>query len=341
MTRLVLDCQVVCYNWGVLDYYKGKTVLLTGVAGFIGSHLADRLLDLGATVIGVDNFITGRRKNIAHLLDGSKSHFALIETDATQSPSTYLSEDVKIDLILHFASPASPPGYQRHPIETYLINALGTHHLLDYLHHNNPRGRFVFASTSEIYGDPKVHPQPETYWGNVNPNGPRSCYDESKRFGETVCGVFNRDFEMDVRILRIFNTYGPRMDPEDGRIIPNFVKQALRHDPMTIYGDGRQTRSYCYVDDLVEGILRLGGYESLSGETVNLGNPEEYTVLQTAEIIADMVGVEVKLLNSQLPTDDPLQRRPDISRANELLNWHPTVSFKEGLKKTIAHFTGV
>jgi nucleoside-diphosphate-sugar epimerase len=338
MTRLVLDCQVVCYNQVVLDYYRHKTVLLTGVAGFVGSHLADRLLELGATVIGVDNFITGRSENIAHLLDGSNPNFAFIEADATQSPATYLSEDVELDVVFHFASPASPPRYQEHPVETYLINALGTHHLLDYLQNNNPQGRFVFASTSEIYGDPQVHPQPESYWGNVNPNGPRSCYDESKRFGETVCGVFHRNFEMDVRIVRIFNTYGPRINPDDGRIIPNFIKQALAGEDMTVYGDGQQTRSYCYVSDLIEGVLRLGAADNLSGETVNIGNPEEYTVKETAEIISEAVGVQLHMVNSELPQDDPTQRCPDITKAEKLLQWQPTVSFAEGLQKTIAYF---
>ena len=320
------------------DYYRDKTVLLTGAAGFIGSHLADRLLAMGATVIGVDNFITGRRQNISHLLDGSDPNFAFIEADATQSPSVYLSEEVTLDLIFHFASPASPPGYQRFPVETYLINSLGTHHLLDYLHENNPDGRLVYASTSEVYGDPKVHPQSESYWGNVNPNGPRSCYDESKRFGEMTCGVFYRDFGVDARIVRIFNTYGPRIDPDDGRIIPNFIKQALSRQPLSVYGEGMQTRSYCYVDDLVEGILRMGMQDNLAGETINLGNPEEYTVLQTAEIIARAIGVQMVAEHGELPIDDPQQRKPDITKAQRLLGWQPKVSFDEGLQRTIDYF---
>ncbi|MBU1885150.1 GDP-mannose 4,6-dehydratase [Patescibacteria group bacterium] len=333
-------------------YFKDKTVLVTGAAGFVGSHLVDALLSNGATVIGVDNFITGRKDNLADLfeadelkaqagrstagIDGSTvGNFAFIQTDAIQSPATYLDEEIKVDVIFHLASPASPPRYQKYPVETYLVNSLGTHHLLDYLHTSNPNGRFIFASTSEVYGDPDIHPQVEDYWGNVNPNGVRSCYDESKRLGETICGVFQRDFGLNVRIARIFNTYGPRMDPADGRVIPNFIKQALGNEPLTVYGDGEQTRSYCYVSDLVDGLVKLAGVDVARGETINLGNQDEYTVNQVAEIIRELVGSGGELVYKDLPLDDPTRRRPDISKAEELLGWKPEVGFKEGLRKTI------
>ena len=321
--------------------FQNKTVLVTGAAGFVGSHLVDHLLKEGAIVIGVDNFITGRKENLSHLLLNGKDtvdNFALIEADAIQSPATYLDEEVKVDIVFHLASPASPPRYQAHPVETYLVNSLGTHHLLDYLQTTNPQGKLVFASTSEVYGDPDIHPQTEDYWGNVNPNGVRSCYDESKRMGETICGVFYRDFGMDVRIARIFNTYGPRIDPEDGRVIPNFIKQAMSKKALTIYGDGTQTRSYCYVEDLVNGLLRLASTNEAKGETINLGNPDEYTVQKTAEIIIEQIGSKSVITNKDLPLDDPQRRRPDISKAKELLNWKPQVNFIEGLEKTINYF---
>lgn len=322
-------------------FFNDKTVLVTGAAGFVGSHLVDALLKTGSTVIGVDNFITGRKDNLNHLFENGKStvdNFAFLETDAIQSPATYLDEEIKIDVIFHLASPASPPRYQDHPVETYLVNSLGTHHLLDYLKTSNPEARFVFASTSEVYGDPQAHPQTEDYWGNVNPNGVRSCYDEGKRLGETICGVFNRDFGLDVRIARIFNTYGPRIDPDDGRVIPNFIKQALGNKSLTIYGKGEQTRSYCYVSDLVSGILKLASVDEANGETVNLGNPDEYTIKRTAEIIKELVKSGSELIYKDLPGDDPTRRQPDISKAKKLLGWEPKVNFEEGLKKTIIDF---
>ena len=338
--------------------FKDKTVLITGAAGFIGSHLCDRLLGLGAKVVGVDNFITGRKSNIAHLLENQSSvipKFTFIEADVNQAPEQYLpveflpvvnqgkgkSPKKKFDYIFHFASPASPPRYQAYPVETYLVNSMATHQLLQFLLMTNSEAKFLFAGTSEAYGDPQEHPQKETYWGNVNPNGVRSCYDEAKRLGETICGVHERDFEMDVRIVRIFNTYGPQMDPDDGRVIPNFVKQALQKKPLTIYGDGSQTRSYCYVSDLVEGVLLLGSKDGLKGETVNLGNPGEFTVKKTAEIIQKLVNVnaEKKDFNfKMLPKDDPIRRKPDINKAKKLLGWEPKVSFEEGLKRTIRYF---
>lgn len=322
-------------------FFHQKTVLVTGAAGFVGSHLVDTLLKKGANVIGVDNFITGRQSNLQHLLDkngSTEDNFAFIQTDAIQSPATYLDEEIKLDVIFHLASPASPPRYQEHPVETYLVNSLGTHHLLDYLQTTNPEGRFVFASTSEVYGDPQVHPQTEAYWGNVNPNGVRSCYDEAKRLGESMCGVFNRDFKVDVRIARIFNTYGPRINPDDGRVIPNFIKQALANEALTVYGDGQQTRSYCFVDDLVSGLMKLALVDEAEGETINLGNPDEYTINETAELIKELTGSKSELVFEELPQDDPSRRQPDISKAKQILNWQPTIDFKTGLQKTITSF---
>ena len=322
---------------------SGKNVLITGVAGFLGSHLVDKFISEGASVTGVDNFITGHKKNLAHVLDNPSDQFRLIEADVITPPETYLPENLSLDLILHLASPASPPRYQAHPVETYLVNSQGTHQLLSYLRTKSPRAVFVMASTSEIYGDPLEHPQTESYWGNVNPNGKRSCYDESKRMAETICGVFHRDLGMDTRILRIFNTYGPRMDIEDGRVIPQFIKSALAKVPYPIYGDGQQTRSYCYVSDLVEGIFRLATGDGLAGQTVNLGNPDEHTVKATAEIIHQLFypGTTPEFETHPLPADDPTRRCPDISLAKKLLNWQPEVGFEEGLKKTIYYFSQV
>lgn len=320
------------------DYFSGKKVLVTGAAGFIGSHLCEKLLELGATVTGVDNLLTGRMQNLDSFKDHSQ--FTFIESDVTREPSSYLTSDFVPDLVLHFASPASPPHYQAHPIETYLVNSLGTHYLLSFLHEKNPQGRFFFASTSEVYGDPKEHPQKESYWGNVNPNGPRSCYDEAKRLGETICGVFHTQYQTDVRIVRIFNTYGPRMNPQDKRVIPDFALNALEGKPLVIHGDGSQTRSYCYVSDLVEGILRLASFDNLCGQTINIGNDGEFTILETAELVYTAVTGNTPAPKEfkPLPQDDPLRRRPDLSKAKELLQWQPQVSFQEGLEKTVAYF---
>lgn len=325
--------------------FSNKTILLTGAGGFIGSHLTQALLAAGANVIGVDNFITGSPQNIEQLIAESPEaakQFTFIKADVNQPPESYLPEDLKIDLILHLASPASPDRYQENPRETYLVNSWATHQLLDYLLATNPQGRFLFASTSEVYGDPLQHPQTEDYWGNVNPNGLRSCYDEAKRMGETICGVYQRDFALDTRIVRIFNTYGPRLDIDDGRVVPNFIKHALAGEKLPVYGDGQQTRSYCYVDDLVEGIMLMASVEKLGGETVNLGNPKELTVLQTAEIIMKVAkgefDAERDLEFFSLPKDDPTRRRPDISKAKRLLGWEPKIGFEEGLKKTVEFF---
>ena len=329
---------------------KAKLAIVTGASGFVGSHLVDWLLNQDYKVIGIDNFITGRRQNLAHLTDNP--NFKLIEADVSQPAANYLSlnlQDVFFDqtfdnglispeFIFHLASPASPPRYQAKPVETYLVNSIGTHYLLDWIKTNSSQTKFIFASTSETYGDPAVHPQPETYWGNVNPNGVRACYDESKRMGEAICGVFHRNFDLDVRIARIFNTYGPRMDPADGRVIPNFIKQAETKQPYTIYGDGSQTRSYCYISDLVEGLWRLGTESVARGQTINLGNPGEYTVLETAKIIHQIVRgdqTEFKTQQLPLPGDDPTRRQPDITKAKQILNWQPQVEFAAGLKQTV------
>jgi nucleoside-diphosphate-sugar epimerase len=320
-----------------LSFLKDKNVVVTGGAGFLGSHLCDRLIKEGAKVIAIDNFITGNKKNIEHLQNNTR--FSFIEADVSTAPETYLPSEYKPDVIFHFASPASPPRYQEKPVETYLVNSIGTHNLLQYLLSVNPAGRLIFASTSEVYGDPQVHPQTETYWGNVNPNGVRSCYDEAKRVGETICGVHERDFEMDVRIVRIFNTYGPRIDLKDGRVIPNFIQQVLADQPLTIYGEGTQTRSYCYVEDLIEGIVRLGAYDNLKGQTVNIGNPVEFTMMEAAKIVNEVTGKNLQLEFKPLPKDDPTRRKPDISKAKELLQWEPTIDFQTGFQKTLEYFS--
>lgn len=319
------------------DRFSGQKVLITGAAGFLGSHLVETLLKEGAIVLGVDNFITGNADNLAEI---DTDRFAFVEADVTQPAGNYLHGEV-FDYIFHFASPASPPWYQKYPRETYLVNTVATDHLLKYLQATNPAGRFIFAGTSEAYGDPLEHPQKETYWGNVNPNGVRSCYDESKRLGETITGVFYRNFGLDTRIVRIFNTYGPRIGVDDGRVIPSFIMSALKNQPMRVFGDGSQTRSYCYVSDLIEGILRLATVLEAEGQTVNLGNPVEYTVRETAEIIWQAVYEQVssaKIEFQELPGDDPTRRKPDISKAKELLGWEPKVSFTEGLRKTVEWF---
>lgn len=319
-----------------MSFYQGKTVLVTGSAGFIGSHLTDELLARGATVIGVDNFITGRKQNIEHLLKNEQ--FTFIEADAINSPAQYLPPTIQLDCVFHMASPASPPGYQEHPVETYLVNSLGTHNIAQYLLATFPDARLLFASTSESYGDPLEHPQKETYYGNVNPNGVRSMYDESKRFGEMVCGVHVRDFDLDTRIVRIFNTYGPRMDPNDGRSLVEFVTKALKKESITLYGDGKQTRSYCYVSDLVKGILLLMEVDTARGETVNIGNPHEQTMLELIETITSILKTEVPIDHQDARPDDPRKRCPDISKATTLLGWKPTISIEEGLASTIEYF---
>lgn len=302
-------------------------VLITGGAGFLGSHLCDRYLQDGHRVTCVDSLLTGRRDNVEHLR--SAPGFCCVEADIVEVEGLDPA-----DLILHFASPASPPEYQRYPMETMRVGAFGTWRMLEEARRTG--ARFLLASTSETYGDPLVHPQPEGYWGNVNPIGVRSIYDETKRFAETVTCAFHREHGVDTAIVRIFNTYGPRMKMADGRVIPNLVSQALRGEPMTIYGDGSQTRSYCYYTDLIEGITRLAA--SGRHEPVNLGNPAEFTVLELAEQIRAWTKTTAPLVFKPLPLDDPTRRCPDISRARAWLGWEPRIPLSQGLPATIEHF---
>jgi dTDP-glucose 4,6-dehydratase len=303
-------------------------VVVTGAAGFLGSHLTDRLLAEGHEVVGLDNLVTGDERNIAHLFGNRKFRFVL--HDVTE----YIFLDGPVDAILHFASPASPIDYLQIPIQTLKVGALGTHKALGLA--RAKKARFLLASTSEVYGDPLVHPQPETYWGNVNPVGPRGCYDEAKRFAEAMTIAYRNFHGVDTRIVRIFNTYGPRMRPNDGRIVPSLIGQALRGEPLTVFGDGSQTRSFCYVPDLVEGITRL--LQSDYKDPLNLGNPAEMTVLEFAETIRRLTLTKAPIVHRPLPEDDPKQRRPDISLAKRILGWEPKVGLEEGLKNTVAYF---
>ena len=303
-------------------------ILVAGGAGFIGSHLCDYLIAQGHSVTAVDNCITGRAKNVAHL--AANNRFSLLERDVTEA-FTWQG-----DAVFHLASPASPEGYLRHPFETLRVNSVGTDVLLALARENG--AKFLFASTSEVYGDPQVHPQTETYWGNVNPVGPRACYDEGKRFGEALTMEYVRQHNVDARIIRIFNTYGPRNDPGDGRVVPNFVAQALSGQPITIYGDGMQTRSFCYVRDLVRGMAAAMFTAQTQGEVINLGNPDERTIREFADIIVRLTGSDVPIVHKPLPADDPKRRRPDISKAQDRLGWTPAISLEEGLAETIAYF---
>ena len=306
-------------------------VVVSGGAGFIGSHLCERLLREGHEVVCLDNLTTGFAENVAHLRD--EPRFELRTVDVTEP----LPELGRPEAVFHMASPASPPGYLRRPVETMMANSVGTHRLLELARTSG--ARFLIASTSEAYGDPLEHPQKETYWGNVNPNGERSCYDESKRFGEAITFVYWRTHGVDARIIRIFNTYGPHSDPNDGRIVPNFISQALRGEPITLYGSGEQTRSLCYVSDLVEGILRAQFSEGTKGEVFNLGNPDEHTAREYAEIINRMCGGRSEIVYRPfLSADDPQRRRPDITKSRSQLGWEPKVGLDEGLGKTIAWF---
>ena len=309
-----------------------KKILLTGAAGFVGSHLAERLTKEGHFVLGVDNLCTGRLKN----LDSFKntSNFDFVEADASKPLSSAIRSKQKWDWVMHLASPASPPKYFAIPVETMLINGEGTRHLLELARENN--SKFFYSSTSEVYGDPNVHPQPESYWGNVNPIGVRSIYDEAKRYGEAMIYAYHRTHKLDVRVIRIFNTYGPKMDPEDGRVVTNLMFQALRNEAMTIYGDGKQTRSFQYVADLVEGIVRLMGTDYVW--PVNLGNPGEFTILEFAEMVKKLIPTTSKLEFRDLPQDDPKQRKPDIALADKLMGWSPKVNLEEGLKLTLDYF---
>ena len=308
-----------------------KTVVVTGGAGFLGSHLSDRLLAEGHRVIAVDNFVTGNRRNIAHLQ--GNDHFTLIEHDVSKPYEI----DGPVDFILHFASPASPIDYLELPIQTLKVGSLGTHNSLGVA--RAKKARFLLASTSEVYGDPLVHPQPESYWGNVNPVGPRGVYDEAKRFAEAMVMAYNRVHGLETRIVRIFNTYGPRMRPHDGRVVPAFIDQALRGQSLTVFGDGSQTRSFCFVDDLIEGIYRL--LQSERSEPTNIGNPHEMTIRQFAERIIALTGASSTLIERPLPQDDPKTRRPNISVARDVLGWEPAVPLDDGLARTIEYFRGL
>lgn len=316
-------------------YYAGKKVLVTGGAGFVGSHLVDRLIALGAEVVVVDNLITGTKENLTPALSSGKAQ--LIEADASQPVDKYLPKEIIPDVVIHAASPASPVDYDKHPVETYLVNGLGSHYLAEYAAARSIP--LLFTSTSEVYGDPEEHPQTENYWGHVNPVGVRACYDESKRFGEMVVSTWNRTKNLDGRIVRIFNTYGPRMAVGDGRVIPNFVTQALGNQPLTVYGDGSQTRSFCYVSDLVEFIVRAAVLPEARHQVINIGNPDEWTVLNFANKVIDMTKSESIIEYKGLPSDDPGRRKPDITRAKELLRYQPRVDLETGLKQTIEWFT--
>jgi len=306
-----------------------KKALITGGAGFIGSHLCDRFLAEGLEVFCMDNLITGSLQNVAHLFEEERFHF--VKQDVTE----YLYLKGELHYILHFASPASPIDYQHLPIQTLKVGSLGTHKALGLA--KEKKARFLLASTSETYGDPLVHPQPETYWGNVNPVGPRGVYDEAKRFAEALTMAYHNYHGMDTRIVRIFNTYGPRMRINDGRVVPTLLPQALRGEDLTVFGDGSQTRSFCYVSDLVEGIWRLL-FESDYTEPVNLGNPQEMSILEFAKAIVEITGSPSKIVFQGLPPDDPKVRQPDISLARKLLGWEPKVTFEEGIRKTLAYF---
>ena len=307
---------------------KQPTSVVTGGAGFLGSHLVDLLVARGHKVIAIDNFVTGAVDNIAHL--GGNPNFKFIQQDVTE----FIFLDVPVDYVWHFASPASPVDYLELPIQTLKVGSLGTHKALGLA--KNKGARILLASTSEIYGDPLVHPQTEEYWGNVNPIGPRGCYDEAKRFAEALAMAYHWEHGVDTRIVRIFNTYGPRMRLNDGRVVPTMISQALRNDPLTVFGDGSQTRSFCYCADLIEGIYRL--MMSDTNLPVNIGNPREMTILEFAQEILRATGARSKVIFKPLPQDDPKQRKPDITRARTLLHWEPQVSLQAGLEKTIAYF---
>ncbi len=306
-------------------------LLVTGAAGFLGSHLVDRLLAENHSVVGMDNFLTGSPRNIAHLADLPRFEFR------RHNVSEFIPWSGSLDGILHFASPASPVDYLQLPIQTLKVGSLGTHNCLGLARATG--ARFFLASTSEVYGDPLVHPQPESYWGNVNPVGIRGVYDEAKRFAEAITMAYHRYHGLATRIVRIFNTYGPRMRPRDGRVVSNFIVQALQGEPITIYGDGTQTRSFCYVSDLIDGIYRL--FQSNRSDPVNVGNPGEFTVLQLAELIREMTGSSSPIEFRPLPQDDPQVRKPDITVASSLLGWAPLVPLRDGLVQTIEYFRQV
>jgi nucleoside-diphosphate-sugar epimerase len=306
--------------------------IVTGGAGFIGSHLGQKLLELGHEVLCIDNLITGFEANISSNLQNPK--FKFIKHDVSQP----LPEELKADVIFHFASPASPPKYVKYAVETLLVNTYGTYLLLELALKNN--AKFIYASTSEVYGDPQVHPQPENYWGHVNPIGERSCYDESKRAGEAMVMSYVRNKNANATILRIFNTYGPRMDLEDGRVITNFINQIKHALPLTIYGKGDQSRSFCYISDLVDVILGVFQSDKVKGEVFNIGNPEEITIMELANLIIRLTDYKGKISFGKLPVDDPVRRRPDITKVKNLLGWESKIALEEGLSATIKHYLG-
>ena len=303
--------------------------LVTGCGGFLGSHLTDRLIQDGHEVIGMDNFLTGTPANLTHLEHDPA--FTLVRHDVTK----FIEVEGPLDAVLHFASPASPIDYLKLPIQTLKVGSLGTHNSLGLA--KAKQARFLLASTSEVYGDPQVHPQPETYWGHVSPVGPRGVYDEAKRFAEAMTMAYHRYHGVDTRIVRIFNTFGPRMRRSDGRVVSNFIVQALEGRPLTVYGTGQQTRSFCYVDDLIEGIIRL--FDRGGADPVNVGNPQEFTVSELAQIVLRLTGSSSTVVHEPLPTDDPKQRRPDIRLAKKLLGWEPRVSLDDGLRRTVEYFS--
>jgi dTDP-glucose 4,6-dehydratase len=307
--------------------------LVTGGAGFLPSHLCDRLLAEGLSVVAIDNFVTGSRDNVAHLKDNPD--FTLIEGDVCES----LDVEGPLDYVFHMASPASPVDFPTIPIEIMMVNSVGTHNALKLAKEKD--AVFLMASTSEVYGDPLVHPQPEEYWGNVNPIGVRGVYDESKRFSEALITAYRRKFDLNTKIFRIFNTYGERMRLDDGRVVPNFIGQALRGEPITVYGDGKQTRSFCYVSDLIDGIFRLSQADRSVSGPINIGNPTERTMLEFAQEIKKLTGSDSQIVFVPLPTsDDPKQRRPDNTKARQILGWEPKVSLEDGLRATIEYFKG-
>jgi UDP-glucuronate decarboxylase len=310
------------------DSYRRNRVAVTGGAGFLGSHLCDRLLEAGHEVLCVDNFFTGSKQNISHLMDNPM--FELVRHDVT------FPLFVEVDQIYNLACPASPPHYQSNPIQTTKTSVHGAINMLGLA--KRLKAKILQASTSEVYGDPEVHPQTEDYWGNVNPIGLRSCYDEGKRCAETLYFDYHREVGLEIKVARIFNTYGPRMDPGDGRVVSNFIVQALRGMPLTIYGDGSQTRSFCYVDDLVAGLIALMCTDSDVTGPINLGNPGEFTMKELAALVLELTGSKSDLIHEALPTDDPVRRCPDIGRAEKQLGWSPTVPLRDGLTKTIAYF---
>lgn len=311
-----------------LDDVISKRILVTGGAGFLGSHLCDRLVEQGHEVLCLDNYFTGRRANIAHLLD--HRNFELVRHDVT------FPLYVEVDEIYNLACPASPIHYQYDPVATTKTSVHGAINMLGLA--KRTRSKILQASTSEVYGDPSVHPQPEEYWGNVNPIGPRSCYDEGKRCAETLFFDYHRQHKVRIKVVRIFNTYGPRMHPHDGRVVSNFIVQALRGEPITMFGDGSQTRSFCFADDLISGFLSMMDTGDDVTGPINLGNPGEFTMLELAEQVIALTGSRSKVVHHPLPQDDPKQRKPDITRARETLRWEPTIPLAEGLKKTIAYF---